>query len=109
MSSRTSQAVPSGAPSGAGVNPWLIAILVAVASFMETLDTTIANVLLNYIAGGLGVSGGRGVLGGNDLSRRQRRQPDGEHLPHPAPRPQDLLPDLSGAVHRKFGVVRLCL
>src|SRR5690348_13721775 len=53
---RTSQAAPSGAPGGAGANPWLIAILVAVASFMETLDTTIANVLLNYIAGGLGVS-----------------------------------------------------
>jgi MFS transporter, DHA2 family, multidrug resistance protein len=40
----------------AGVNPWLIAILVAFASFMENLDSTIANVLLNYIAGGLGVS-----------------------------------------------------
>ena len=52
---------------------------------------------------------GRGVLGGDDLSRRQCRQSDGEHLPHPAPRPQDLLPDLSGAVHREFGVVRLCL
>src|SRR5580700_9308321 len=36
--------------------PWLIAILVALASFMEVLDTTIANVSLNYIAGGLGVS-----------------------------------------------------
>ena len=56
MSARTSQAAPLGAPSGAGASPWLIAILVAVASFMETLDTTIANVLLNYIAGGLGVS-----------------------------------------------------
>src|SRR5246500_12477 len=57
MSSRTSQAVPSGAPSaGASVNPWLIAILVAVASFMEVLDTTVANVLLQYIAGGMGVS-----------------------------------------------------
>ena len=41
---------------GAGPNPWLIAILVALASFMEVLDTTIANVSLNYIAGGLGVS-----------------------------------------------------
>jgi MFS transporter, DHA2 family, multidrug resistance protein len=40
----------------AGSNPWLIAILVAVASFMEVLDTTIANVLLQYIAGGMGVS-----------------------------------------------------
>src|SRR5260370_30208854 len=53
---RTSQAAPPGAPSGAGANPWVIAVLVAVASFMETLDTTVANVLLNYIAGGLGVS-----------------------------------------------------
>jgi DHA2 family multidrug resistance protein len=37
-------------------NPWLIAVLVAFASFMEQLDTTIANVVLPYIAGGLGVS-----------------------------------------------------
>lgn len=36
--------------------PWLIAILVALATFMEVLDTTIANVALPYIAGGLGVS-----------------------------------------------------
>ncbi|WP_315763486.1 DHA2 family efflux MFS transporter permease subunit [Bradyrhizobium sp. SZCCHNS2005] len=37
-------------------NPWLIAILVALATFMEVLDTTIANVALPYIAGGMGVS-----------------------------------------------------
>ena len=37
-------------------NPWLIAILVSVATFMEVLDTTIANVALRYIAGGLAVS-----------------------------------------------------
>ena len=37
-------------------NPWLIAGLVALASFMEVLDTTIANVALPYIAGGMGVS-----------------------------------------------------
>src|ERR1700742_4660276 len=43
------------APS-APVNPWLIAAVVALASFMEVLDTTIANVALRYIAGGLGVS-----------------------------------------------------
>jgi DHA2 family multidrug resistance protein len=47
----------SGTISRAGAaNPWLIAILVALASFMEVLDTTVANVLINYIAGGLGVS-----------------------------------------------------
>ena len=38
------------------VNPWVIAILVALATFMEVLDTTIANVALPYIAGGMGVS-----------------------------------------------------
>jgi MFS transporter, DHA2 family, multidrug resistance protein len=37
-------------------NPWLIAILVAFAAFMEVLDTTIANVALPYIAAGFGVS-----------------------------------------------------
>ncbi|MGP9810601.1 DHA2 family efflux MFS transporter permease subunit [Rhodopseudomonas sp. NSM] len=39
-----------------GANPWLIAILVSVATFMEVLDTTIANVALRYVAGGLAVS-----------------------------------------------------
>ncbi len=55
----TTRALQSGAPAAArnaAVNPWLIAVLVAFASFMEVLDTTIANVLLQYIAGGLGVS-----------------------------------------------------
>jgi MFS transporter, DHA2 family, multidrug resistance protein len=41
---------------GTGGNPWVVAILVALAAFMEVLDTTIANVALPYIAGGLGVS-----------------------------------------------------
>jgi MFS transporter, DHA2 family, multidrug resistance protein len=41
---------------GTATNPWLIAVLVALASFMEVLDTTIANVVLPYIAGGMGVS-----------------------------------------------------
>jgi MFS transporter, DHA2 family, multidrug resistance protein len=44
------------AASGVGSSPWLIAVLVAGASFMEVLDTTIANVALPYIAGGMGVS-----------------------------------------------------
>lgn len=38
------------------VNPWLIAATVAMAAFMEVLDTSIANVALPYIAGGLGAS-----------------------------------------------------
>jgi MFS transporter, DHA2 family, multidrug resistance protein len=46
---------PLGGASGTP-NPWLIAVLVALATFMEVLDTTIANVALRYIAGGMGVS-----------------------------------------------------
>jgi DHA2 family multidrug resistance protein len=37
-------------------NPWLIAVVVAIAAFMEILDTSIANVALPYMAGNLGVS-----------------------------------------------------
>jgi DHA2 family multidrug resistance protein len=37
-------------------NPWLIAVVVSVATFMEVLDTTIANVALPYIAGGMAIS-----------------------------------------------------
>jgi DHA2 family multidrug resistance protein len=39
-----------------GINPWFIAITVMLAAFMELLDTSIANVALPYIGGGLGRS-----------------------------------------------------
>lgn len=40
--------------SAAGPNsPWLVAVIVSVATFMEVLDTTIANVSLRHIAGSL--------------------------------------------------------
>src|SRR5436190_11651889 len=35
------------------INPWFVAAAVVVPTFMEVLDTTIANVALRYIAGGL--------------------------------------------------------
>jgi len=38
------------------INPWVIALTVTIATFMELLDTSIANVSLPYIAGGLGRS-----------------------------------------------------
>src|ERR1700756_4414114 len=37
-------------------NPWLIAVVVALAAFMEVLDTSIANVALPYMAGNLAAS-----------------------------------------------------
>ena len=38
------------------INPWIIALTVTLATFMELLDTSIANVSLPYIGGGLGKS-----------------------------------------------------
>ena len=37
-------------------NPWLIAITVTLATFMEVLDSSIANVAIPHIAGSLGSS-----------------------------------------------------
>src|SRR5947208_6804846 len=43
-----------GARSAAGGrNPWLIAVVVSIATFMQVLDTSIANVALRHIAGSL--------------------------------------------------------
>ncbi len=43
------------------VNPWLIAMTVALAAFMEVLDTSIANVALPHISGTLGASTDQGT------------------------------------------------
>jgi DHA2 family multidrug resistance protein len=37
-------------------NPWLIAITVSLATFMEVLDSSVANVALPHIAGTFGAS-----------------------------------------------------
>ena len=55
---------PSASLQGAWkprVNPWLIAMTVALAAFMEVLDTSIANVALPHIAGSLGASTDEGT------------------------------------------------
>ena len=50
--------MPAAEPAGAkpAVNPWFIAIAVMLATFMEVLDTSVANVALNHIAGNLSAS-----------------------------------------------------
>ena len=37
-------------------NPWLVAVVISIATFMQVLDTSIANVALQYIAGSLAAS-----------------------------------------------------
>ncbi len=48
----TPQSAQDGTAPG-GINPWLIALAVMLATFMEVLDTSIAAVALPYIAGSL--------------------------------------------------------
>jgi DHA2 family multidrug resistance protein len=43
-------AVPLARPT---ISPWVVALAVVIPTFMEVMDTTIANVALRYIAGGL--------------------------------------------------------
>src|SRR3954471_18222924 len=55
MMSASSIAVPEySAPAvPRALNPWFVAVAVVIPTFMEVLDTTIANVALRHIAGGL--------------------------------------------------------
>ena len=52
----SSLAPAAGAAGRPRYNPWLVALVVALAAFMEVLDTSIANVALPYMAGSLGAS-----------------------------------------------------
>ena len=57
MSANTASiAIPNVAAARPAINPWIIAVTVTMATFMELLDTAIANVALPHIAGGLAVS-----------------------------------------------------
>ena len=52
MSSRRHRNSDARRRRGCAINPWLVAVAVVIPTFMEVLDTTIANVALRYIAGG---------------------------------------------------------
>ena len=55
MSAAADALMPGSMPAARrpAVNPWIIAVTVTLATFMELLDTSIANVSLPHIAGGL--------------------------------------------------------
>src|SRR3954470_14540431 len=55
MAART-MALSTSISQTKAINPWLIAITVTLATFMELLDTAIANVSLPHIAGGMATS-----------------------------------------------------
>jgi MFS transporter, DHA2 family, multidrug resistance protein len=56
MSDQRAYSGPQSRSAAGDRSPWLIAIVVSIATFMVVLDTAIANVSLRYIAGSLAVS-----------------------------------------------------
>ena len=57
------------APARPAFNPWIVAMTVTLATFMEVLDSTITNVSLPHIAGTLGANCGGEHLGHHQLPR----------------------------------------
>ena len=75
-----SPTAPTTAPGAAAApwkpshNPWLIATAVMAATFMEILDTSVANVALPHIAGNLSATHRGGHLGADQLPGIQRHR-----------------------------------
>ena len=55
-------------------NPWAVALTVTLATFMEVLDTSIANVALPHMAGTPRRQPGRSHLGPHQLPRLERHR-----------------------------------
>ena len=70
------------------INPWLIAVSVMFATFMEVLDTTVVNVSLPHIAGSLSVDDRRSDVGADVVPGRQRDHPADDRLARERVRPQ---------------------
>jgi DHA2 family multidrug resistance protein len=57
MAERSETTIAGPAPAAQPfINPWIVAMTVTLATFMEVLDSSIANVALPHIAGSLGAS-----------------------------------------------------
>jgi DHA2 family multidrug resistance protein len=56
MSPLAQRAGPLSRSAAGERNPWLIAVVISIATFMQVLDTSIANVALQYIAGSIAAS-----------------------------------------------------
>jgi len=87
-------------------NPWANRADVTLATFMEVLDTSIANVSLPHIAGNLSVGVDERHLDLDVVSGVERHRAAGQRLAVDADRAQALLHDLRGAVHRQLVSVR---
>src|SRR5260370_19338855 len=88
------------------VNPWFIALTVTLATFMELLDTSIANVSLPYIGSGLGRSYDEVTWIPHDISCRQRGHLADVCMAESRLRQKELLPGLRRAFHADVSFLR---
>ena len=102
-----SDASQNGGPKvKAPVNHWIVALTVTLATFMEVLDTSIANVALPvYLRRALGRPESID-LGPDQLSRRQRDRIALVRLADGAFRPQAVLYGLCVLIHGELGPLR---
>ncbi len=108
----------SGAPASAGPpsyfetgwtggrNRWAIALVVTLATFMEVLDSSIANVSLPAHRRRPLRQPGREHVGAHLVPRRQRHRAPHQRVAREQVRPQALLHDLRGALHAQLVPVR---
>jgi len=84
-------------PDGS-INPWVIAVTVTLATFMEVLDTSIANVALPHISGSFVGQRGRVHVDPDVLSGIERHHPAAFGLVLRINRTQALLHVVRGAI-----------
>ena len=88
------------------VNPWIIAVSVMFATFMEVLDTTVVNVSLPHIAGSLSATHRRGDVGADVVPGRQRDHPADDRLARQHVRPQAPADAVGRRLHRRVVPLR---
>ena len=90
----------------APVNHWIVALTVTLATFMEVLDTSIANVALPLHRRRTFCRPEPDYLGAHQLPGRQRDRASAFRLAHRDDRPQAILHDLRIALHGQLGALR---
>ena len=83
-------------------SPWLIAISVMLATFMEVLDTSIASVALPYIAGSLSATNDEATWVLTSYLVANADRPAGQHVVLAEVRPQAFPDHLHRHLHRFF-------
>ena len=104
--SRERRRVESGRLARPAASPWLVAMAVVIPTFMEVLDTTIANVALALHRRRPLRAGERQRVGHHELPGRERHHPADLRLAGDAAGAAELFSAVDRRVHARLGAVR---